>query len=612
MREGVFTTILERVGRDVRPPAPNFPAPIVMRHSVTRHSCFLPVVLGALVAGLSLSACAPAAPATAPTPVTTAGSDSARLERFIDTYLSTPRRRRGGAEDPLASLRASAEREAAARATAQLATLRAIDTTRLSVPQRIDWLLLQSTLERTVYDTVLHAAQRTPGRYLTLGSLYFRTMGERAPTTADWIAVRNDLRRAPGAMALGRAQLVAPPPLWIRLAVNTADSYARFLRGDFPARVRQVAPDSLRPSLLAATDSAARALDAYTAFLRDTLRAGPDASWAAGRTYYDWVLRNVDFLPYGADSMIAEGRSIHAATKLALDSIAHMIRPGTPWRTLAAEMRERHPAPGHIQAAYETASHHVQAFLIHDDLVALPPCQELVFVPTPPELRETYAWGGYGGIMHDSATGVNTGRFFVTDVVPGMTPAQVAEKLRVQNDGWIEVIALHEGYPGHHLQFAYAMRNPRRLRREMDNTYSTEGWALYSEHWMARRGYYRNNDARLAQLQMRLWRTARVIIDPSIHTGAMTYDQAVDFFVNEVGLERGAAEAEVNRFTTWPTQAPSYIVGWLEIERMERELKAELGPKFDEKTFIEHLLDQGALPLALLRRAVRDSYGLAG
>ena len=569
------------------------------------------------VAVVFLGACAPAAPATAPLPApiasaTAPATDSARLERFIADYLADPRRRRGQSDDPLAYLRADAESRSAARASEQLATLHAIDTTRLSVPQRIDWLLLQSTLERAVYDTVLHAAQRTPGRYLTLGSLYFRVMGERPPTASDWRAARNDLERAPRAMALGRAQLVAPPPLWIRLAVNTADSYARFLRGDFPARVRATAPDSLKPSLLAASDSAARALDAYTAFLRDTLRAGPDGSWAAGREYYDWVLKNVDFIPYGADSMIAEGRAIHAATKLALDSLAQRIRPGTSWRTLAAEMRERHPAPGHIQEAYETASHHIQAFLIHDDLVWLPPCQELVFVPTPPELRETYAWGGYGGISHDSATGVNTGRFFVTDVVPGMTPAQVAEKLRVQNNGWIEVIALHEGYPGHHLQFSYAMRNPRPLRHEMDNTYSTEGWALYSEHWMARRGYYTNDDARLAQLQMRLWRTARVIIDPSIHTGAMTYDDAVNFFVSEVGLERGAAEAEVNRFTTWPTQAPSYIVGWQEIEHIESELRRDLGPKFDEKTFIEHLLDQGALPLALLRRAVRDSYGLAG
>lgn len=592
---------------------PALPSPVQSRRSwadLPGMACMV------VVCTVSIAACAPAArhAATGPVPAASVargtGSDSSRLERFIESYVAVPRGRRARGRDPIAQLRMDAQAHAAERATAQLTELRGIDTVRLSVPQRIDWLLLQSALERTVYDTVLHVAARTPGQYLTLGNIYFRVLGERPPTPADWIAVRNDLTLAPRAMALGRVQLHEPPPLWVKLAVNSASSYTRFLRGDFIARVQTSAPDSLRASLLYASSRAATALDAYTAFLSDTLHAGPDASWASGRVYYDWVLQNVHFLPYTAESMIAEGRRIHAATKLALDSVAQGIRPGTPWRTLTDEMRDRHPEPGKIVAAYETASHHVQAFLIHDDLVYLPPNQELIFVPTPPELRETYAWGGYGGTtLRDN---VNVGRFFVTDVVPGMTPDAVSQKLRVQNNGWIEVIALHEGYPGHHLQQSYALRNPRKLRHEMDNTYAAEGWALYAEHWMARRGLFRDSkDGRLAQLQMRLWRTARVIIDPSIHTGAMTYDQAVDFFVNEVGLERSAAEAEVNRFTTWPTQAPSYIVGWLEIERMESELQRELGQKFDEKQFIQRVLDQGALPLALLRRAVRNEYGLS-
>jgi uncharacterized protein (DUF885 family) len=145
------------------------------------------------------------------------------------------------------------------------------------------------------------------------------------------------------------------------------------------------------------------------------------------------------------------------------------------------------------------------------------------------------------------------------------------------------------------------------------NTYYGEGWALYAEHWMARAGLFTGNpDGQLAQLQMRLWRTARVIIDPSLHTGEMTYAQAVQFFVTEVGLERTAAEAEVNRFTTWPTQAPSYIVGWLEIERLERDVKAALGPRFSEKDFCEKVLEAGPLPLALLRRSVLYAYGLGG
>lgn len=574
----------------------------------------LPTVLFPVLAAWACSH--PARPNPNPTPVPTslaAPSDSLAFESFVTRWTNGGggRTARPAPADSLAWLH-SYETENTARnasdAAARLAQLRSIDTNHLAVPQRIDWLLAESWLKRTIYDTVLHESEKIPGRYLTLGNLYYQVAGDRPPTPATWGQVLTDLERAPRIMALGHAQLRAPPPLWIRLAVNTARSYAGFLGGEYLQRVVN-APDSLRPRLLAAGETAHFALDAYATWLQDTLRAGPENSWASGAAYYDWVLREVNFLPYTAATMIDEGRRIHAATKLALDSFAMRMRPGTPWRTLADEMRTRHPEPGQIAAAYHAQSDKVRALLVRDNLVAIPPGEELVFVPTPLQLRETYAWGGYGGVtMRDS---VATGRFFVTDVVPAMTPAQVQEKLRTQNNGWVSVIALHEGYPGHHLAQVYARRNPNRLRRLGGNTYYGEGWALYSEHWMARAGLFADNpDGQLGQLQMRLWRTARVIIDPSIHTGRMSYEEAVRFFMDEVGLERSAAEAEVNRFTTWPTQAPSYIVGWLEIERLEADVKAALGTRFSEKDFVEKVLEAGPLPLALLRRSVMHAYGL--
>jgi hypothetical protein len=566
-------------------------------------------------AACALSACArnPApAPSLAPAPAT-ASADSVAFEQFVSEYAEG---RRGQAlpNDTLAWLHqyeASAEEESAGRAEGLLARLRGIDTTRLPVPQRIDWLLVESWLKRTVYDTVLHTAARVPSRYLTLGNLTWRVASDQPPTPFEWAAVKTDLERAPRVMALGRAQLNLPPPLWVRLAAQTAHSYSVFLADEFPGRVNANAPDSMKAALLAAAETAHRALVAYEVFLRDTLTYGTDGSWMSGADYYDWVLRDVNFLPFTAQSMIAEGRRIHATTKLALDSLAHRLQPGgSNWHKLADQMDDRHPEPGHIIDAYRQASARVHELLLRDSLITIPPGERLTFVPTPPQLRETYAWGGYGGLATLRDT-IVTGRFFVTDVVPSMSAEEVRQKLRTQSNGWISVIALHEGYPGHHLQAVYTRRNPSRVRRMGGNTYYGEGWALFAEHWMARAGLFTDNpDGQLAQLQMRLWRTARVIIDPSLHTGEMTYAQAVQFFVDEVGLERTAAEAEVNRFTTWPTQAPSYIVGWLEIERLERDVKAALGPRFREKDFVEKVLEAGPLPLALLRRSVLYSYGL--
>ncbi|NIM48542.1 MAG: DUF885 family protein, partial [Gemmatimonadales bacterium] len=195
------------------------------------------------------------------------------------------------------------------------------------------------------------------------------------------------------------------------------------------------------------------------------------------------------------------GYRIHEATKAALDSLARTIDSSNSWRQLVEDMQTRHPEPGQILDAYRRESRRVLALLIRDDLIRIPPCEELLFVPTPPANRETYAWGGYGGIRERD--GVMYGRFFVTDIVPGMTTQEVDDKLRAQNYGWITPIALHEGYPGHHLQNVYARLNQRSLLRQFGNTYYGEGWALYAEHWMRRAGLYVTADQQLGQLQMR-------------------------------------------------------------------------------------------------------------
>ncbi len=553
-----------------------------------------------LLFALVVAACAPGRPGGVPSPMAT---DSSQFAAVVTRYLE------GGFEsrpsdDPQWRFRTAAERAEVQEAARVLAALAAVDTVRLGEQDRVDWLLLEAQARRAPMDTVLRLGERMPSRYLTLGSLAWQVAGDRDPAPADWSRALRTLEQAPEAMAIGRARLVRPPPLWVDLAMSAADGYRDLLDGAFAERVGG-APDSLRDRLVAAAGKTQAALRAYTAFLRDTLPPGAATSWATGAPYYDWLLRDAHFLPYTAEQMIAEGYRVHEATKRELDSLAAVVEPGATWRELVTAMQARHPEPGQILAAYRGQSLRVLGFLIARDLIRIPPCQDLVYVATPPQLRETYAWGGYGGI--DERDDVAVGRFFVTDVVPGMTPAEVDDKLRAQNDGWIAVIALHEGYPGHHLQQVYARANPRPLRRRLGSTYFGEGWALYAEHWMRREGLFDTDDQRLAQLQMRLWRTARVIVDPSLHTGRMSYDDAVRFFMDEVGLTRSAAEAEVNRYTTWPTQAPSYIIGWLEIEVLERELRQELGDRFDAKRFRETLLEQGSLPPALMRRAVREA-----
>ncbi len=529
-------------------------------------------------------------------------SPSATFDRFVDSYFAGNYRGLEGSDSthPFPWLENDADQRRAVGATNALRDLHAIDTVALELEKRIDWLQLEATLKRAIRDTVLREAQRIPGRYLTVGNLYWQVMGDRRPSEREWKSILKTVQDVPKAIDLGKRQLVDPPSLWVGLARNTADRYEAFLRNEFPMLVRAKAPDSIKADLIMYGEEAADAIKMFKGFL-NSLNSGTEKSWSVGKDHYNWLLAEVHFLPYGADEMIAVGRRVHAETKAALEHLARGVDPKKSWKALVEEMKARHPNPGSIAEAYKKESDRARELIDSKRLVSIPQPETLLFVPTPPALRETYAWAGYGGI--EVRNDVPAGRFFVTDVVPEMSDSEREQKLRAQNNGWVTVIALHEGYPGHHLQSLYSRNNPSKVRSRLGNTYFGEGWGLYCEAWMAREGFYKNADDSLAWLQMRLWRTARVIIDPSLHTGQMSYDEAVRFFIDEVGLERSAAEAEVNRYTTWPTQAPSYIIGWLELENLRRTLRSIRQERYSDREFAETILTIGSLPLELLKRA---------
>ena len=186
---------------------------------------------------------------------------------------------------------------------------------------------------------------------------------------------------------------------------------------------------------------------------------------------------------------------------------------------------------------------------------------------------------------------VNTGAEWMTD-------EQRREGLRGNDPFKTRVIAIHEMWPGHHLQRGLARENGNPLRRGWYTPVYGEGWALYAEELLYRHGFYGDIRTRLAQLGMRRWRCARMVLDPSLHLGWMTPEEAVDFLVAKVDLERTNAEAEVRRYLGNPTRPMSYVYGWLEVERLRRDC---LAAGMTEKQFHDRFLATGPIPLPLVR-----------
>ena len=133
---------------------------------------------------------------------------------------------------------------------------------------------------------------------------------------------------------------------------------------------------------------------------------------------------------------------------------------------------------------------------------------------------------------------------------------------------------------------------------------NAEGWAHYVEQMMLDEGFA-NGDLklRMGQLQDALLRNARFIVGIQMHTGKMTMEQAIDFFVTEGHQVRPTAEKEAKRGTSDPTYLV-YTLGKLEILKLREDYKKMKGDQFTLQGFHDEFLKQGAPPVKIVRRAM--------
>jgi uncharacterized protein (DUF885 family) len=171
----------------------------------------------------------------------------------------------------------------------------------------------------------------------------------------------------------------------------------------------------------------------------------------------------------------------------------------------------------------------------------------------------------------------------------------------------ITTLYLHEGAPGHHFQISLAQENETLpdFQRFGGNAAYVEGWALYAETLGYDMGLYRDPLQHWGTLDDEMLRAMRLVVDTGLHTRGWTRDQAIAYMLNNSGMGRIDAAAEVDRYIANPGQALAYKVGAMTIERLRDEARAALGARFDIRAFHDQVLGSGALPLAVLEAKVR-------
>lgn len=174
----------------------------------------------------------------------------------------------------------------------------------------------------------------------------------------------------------------------------------------------------------------------------------------------------------------------------------------------------------------------------------------------------------------------------------------------------LPTLTYHEGLPGHHLQLA--LNNEAGdlplIRKVVGFSGYSEGWALYAEQLAVEMGMYANDTlGHIGMLHDAMFRAVRLVVDSGLHHKRWSREQAVKYYVDNIGDAEASAITEIERYCVWPGQASSYMVGKITWMNGRERAKKALGRKFDIRKFHDAGLLSGGTPLTVLDQVI-DNY----
>jgi uncharacterized protein (DUF885 family) len=189
---------------------------------------------------------------------------------------------------------------------------------------------------------------------------------------------------------------------------------------------------------------------------------------------------------------------------------------------------------------------------------------------------------------------------------PGIYYAHLSDMTAMPKNQ-LEVIAYHEGLPGHHMQISIAqeLEGVPQFQTQLGFTAYAEGWGLYSEKLASEMpGTYADAYQQLGRLSSEIWRAIRLVVDTGLHAKGWTEQEAIDYFMANSPEPYESVRSEVRRYIVMPGQATSYKIGMIKILELRSTAIEALGDDFDIRGFHDTVLGAGSLPLDLLERRV--------
>jgi uncharacterized protein DUF885 len=480
----------------------------------------------------------------------------------------------------------------------------------MSLVERDDAALLKAQLvamlrQYTVYETdrkdYSGAANAIVGAIFTQFQ-HLPIAGQNGATKSAvlraWSDIISRLEKAPAYIADANRLVTKPGHLYGVTGSEQLAGAPDFFNGPLTGTAKAQLPAASFARFAAARDRTLAVIAATKQYIDKNAASWPE-NYAMGRANYDAMLRDEQLLPFNADDIQRMGSDELAhgwAVRFWLEHLSQQT--GVPFGPASGGGL----APGGpaLITYYRDRLAELRRYMIENKVVTVPSWLGQIRVVETPKFLQPVSPGA----------SMNPPRLFSPEtdgfyfITPPVSLADAAARLDANEDfdrDRIWSTGAHEAMPGHFLQLSIARRNPDFVRRIQGSGVFAEGWAFYGEEMFVQLGMYGDDlDGRFYTAQWERVRGARAIVDPKLATGEWTYRQAADFFAQQTGFTKGAADAAVAGIALGPGYVISYTAGRNQLELLEAQYRIKMGSKASMLDFHDRLLCYGTTPFAVV------------
>ncbi len=473
------------------------------------------------------------------------------------------------------------------------------------MPQSDDRDLVISHLRADILNTQdIRQWEKNPDVYSSgvTGSIFGLISRKFAPPEERLRDVIAREKQIPRVFTAAQANLKNPPKIYTEVALEQLPGIESFFAGDVPAAFSDVKDQALLKNFHQTNATTIAALKGYEQWVRTDLLPRSHGDFRIGAENYHKKVMYEEMVDLPLDQLLKIGYDNLHENQRKLVALCKSIDPNKTPQQIAEGFEKDHPAPDQLLQDFRNTFSGLIQFIDQHRIIAIPSTTRPIVEETPPFMRAlTTASMDTPGPYEKVAT---EAYFNVTLPEKSWSKERTAEFMTAFNRGTIASTAIHEAYPGHFVQLLWFQKVQSKVRKLIGCGSNIEGWAHYTEQMMIVQGYGANDPAlKVGQLLDALLRDCRYIVGIEMHTGKRSFEQGVDFFMKQGYMSRDYAERETKRGTSDPTYLV-YTLGKLEILKLRHDYHEKMGAQFSLEQFHNEFMQQGGVPIKLIRHAM--------